>query len=99
MSQKKQQVRVYGLFSCSCLLYRPLHLKMKTLCMWGGYGSAGPPIWMSLYPAIVAVVCLLMLAPLKMAFMANWGFNLLILAALVTGIALNMRHVVALEPE
>ncbi len=55
--------------------------------------------WMTLYLAIVAVVCLLMFVPLKMAFMANWGFNLLILAALVTGIAINMRQVFALEPE
>ena len=55
--------------------------------------------WMTLYLGIVAVVCLLMFAPLKMAFMANWGFNLLILAALVAGIAINMRQVFALEPE
>ena len=55
--------------------------------------------WMTLYLGIVAVVCLLMFAPLKMAFMANWGFNLLIQAALVTGIAINMRQVFALEPE
>ena len=55
--------------------------------------------WMTLYLAIVAVICLLMFVPLKMAFMANWGFNLLILAALVTGIAINMRQVFALEPE
>ena len=55
--------------------------------------------WMTLYLAIVAVVCMLMFAPLKMAFMANWGFNLLIMAALVTGIAINMRQVFALEPE
>jgi hypothetical protein len=55
--------------------------------------------WMSLYLGIVAVVCLLMLAPLKMAFMANWGFNLLIVTALVTGIAINVRQVFALEPE
>jgi hypothetical protein len=55
--------------------------------------------WMTLYLAIVAFVCLLMFVPLKMAFMANWGFNLLILAALVTGIAINMRQVFALEPE
>jgi hypothetical protein len=54
---------------------------------------------MTLYLGIVAVVCLLMFAPLKMAFMANWGFNLLILAALVAGIAINMRQVFALEPE
>ena len=55
--------------------------------------------WMALYLGVVAVVCLLMYAPLKTAFMANWGFNLLILAALVTGIAINMRQVFALTPE
>jgi hypothetical protein len=55
--------------------------------------------WMTLYLAIVFVICLLMFAPLKTAFMANWGFNSLIMAALVTGIAINMRQVFALEPE
>jgi hypothetical protein len=55
--------------------------------------------WMILYLAIVALVCLLMVGPLKSAFMANWGFNLLILAALATGVAINIRQVIALEPE
>jgi hypothetical protein len=55
--------------------------------------------WMALYMLIVAVVCLLMRAPLQKAFMANWGFNLLIVAALTTGIAINIRQVFALEPE
>lgn len=55
--------------------------------------------WMILYLAIVALVCLLMFVPLKSAFMANWGFNLLIVAALATGIAINIRQVLALEPE
>ncbi|WP_419659482.1 putative MotA/TolQ/ExbB proton channel [Desulfosarcina variabilis str. Montpellier] len=55
--------------------------------------------WMALYLAIVSVVCLLMFSPLQKAFMANWGFNLLIIAALFTGIAINMRQVFALEPE
>jgi hypothetical protein len=55
--------------------------------------------WMALYLGVVAVVCLLMFAPLKSAFMANWGFNLLIMAALITGIAINMRQVFALSPE
>jgi hypothetical protein len=55
--------------------------------------------WMTLYLAIVAVVCLLMFTSLKTAFLANWGFNLLILSALITGIAINMRQVFALEPE
>jgi hypothetical protein len=55
--------------------------------------------WMTFYLAIVGVVCLLMFAPLRTAFMANWGFNLLIMGALITGIAINMRQVFALEPE
>jgi hypothetical protein len=55
--------------------------------------------WMIFYLAIVAVVCLLMFNPLKSAFMANWGFNLMIVTALVAGIAINMRQVFALEPE
>ncbi len=55
--------------------------------------------WMTLYLAIVALVCLLMFPSLKAAFLANWGFNLLILSALITGIAINMRQVFALEPE
>ena len=54
---------------------------------------------MTLYLAIVALVCLLMFPSLKAAFLANWGFNLLILSALITGIAINMRQVFALEPE
>jgi hypothetical protein len=55
--------------------------------------------WMTFYLAIVAVVCLLMYTPLKSAFMANWGFNLMIVTALAAGIAINMRQVFALEPE
>ncbi len=55
--------------------------------------------WMIFYLAIVALICLLMFGPLKSAFMANWGFNLLIVAALATGIAINIRQVIALEPE
>ncbi len=55
--------------------------------------------WMTLYQGVVLVVCLLMFAPLKAAFMANWGFNLLIIGALAVGIAINIRQVFALEPE
>ena len=55
--------------------------------------------WMTLYLGVVLVVCLLMFAPLKAAFMANWGFNLLIMGALAVGIAINIRQVFALEPE
>ena len=54
---------------------------------------------MALYLSVVAVVCLLMFVPLKTAFLANWGFNLLIVAALVVGIGINMRQVLVLEPE
>jgi len=54
---------------------------------------------MGIYLAVVCVVCALLYAPLKAAFMANWGFNLLILAALGVGIAINMHQVLRLEPE
>ncbi len=55
--------------------------------------------FMCLYLGVVGVVCALLYAPLQSAFMANWGFNLLILCALVVGIAVNMRQVIRLEPE
>ncbi len=55
--------------------------------------------FMVIYLIIVAVVCGLLYAPLKNAFMANWGFNLLILGALAIGIGINMLQVLRLEPE
>jgi hypothetical protein len=54
---------------------------------------------MVIYLAVVAAVCALLYAPLKAAFLANWGFNLLILAALGVGIGINMHQVLRLEPE
>ena len=54
---------------------------------------------MCVYLGVVGVVCALLYAPLQSAFMANWGFNLLILCALAVGIAVNMRQVIRLEPE
>jgi len=55
--------------------------------------------FMCIYLGVVGVVCALLYAPLQSAFMANWGFNLLILCALAVGIAVNMRQVIRLEPE
>jgi hypothetical protein len=52
-----------------------------------------------LYLLIVMAVCLLLSASLKTAFMANWGFNLLILAALCVGIGINIFQIQRLEPE
>jgi hypothetical protein len=52
-----------------------------------------------IYLLVVAGVCALLLTPLKAAFMANWGFNLLILAALCVGIAINVFQILRLEPE
>jgi hypothetical protein len=54
---------------------------------------------MGIFLAAVGVVCALLYAPLRSAFMANWGFNLLILVALGIGIAINMHQVLRLEPE
>ncbi|MFO8085747.1 MAG: biopolymer transporter ExbB [Desulfobacterales bacterium] len=55
--------------------------------------------FMFIYLIVVLVVCGLLYAPLKDAFMANWGFNLVILGALVIGIVINMLQVLRLEPE
>ena len=52
-----------------------------------------------IYLIVVAGVCGLLFQPLKAAFMANWGFNLLIFAALVAGIAINLFQIIRLEPE
>ncbi len=54
---------------------------------------------MFFFVCIVALVCVLMFVPLKQAFMSNWGFNLIIVGALVIGILLNIRRVLILEPE
>ncbi|MDT8378674.1 MAG: biopolymer transporter ExbB [Desulfotignum sp.] len=52
-----------------------------------------------IYLLVVAGVCALLVNPLKAAFMANWGFNLLIVAALGVGIAINVFQILRLEPE
>jgi hypothetical protein len=55
--------------------------------------------WMVVYLAIVASICALLFIPLKTAFLANWGFNALILGVLVVGILLNFRQVIVLNTE
>lgn len=55
--------------------------------------------WTILYLLAVAGVCGLLFSPLKAAFMANWGFNLLIFAALIVGIGINIFQILNLEPE
>ena len=54
---------------------------------------------MFVFVCLVALVCALLFAPLKQAFMSNWGFNLIIIGALLIGILLNIRRVMILEPE
>lgn len=49
--------------------------------------------------AVVGVICALLFGSLKSAFMANWGFNLMIFCALATGIGINMYQVLRLGPE
>lgn len=56
-------------------------------------------LMMFFYLCIVALVCALLYTPLRGAFMANWGFNLVILGALFIGIVLNVRRVVVLQAE
>lgn len=55
--------------------------------------------WMLIYLAIVAGVCTLLYEPLRGAFMANWVFNLLILAVLLIGVVICFRQVLILRPE
>lgn len=54
---------------------------------------------MCIFLAVVAGVCVLLYVPLRTAFMANWGFNLLILGTLGVGIGINMHQILRLEPE
>lgn len=54
---------------------------------------------MSFFICLVALICALLFVPLKQAFMSNWGFNLIIIGALLIGILLNIRRVLTLEPE
>lgn len=55
--------------------------------------------WMAVYLAVVAAICALLYVPLREAFLANWGFNALILGVLAVGIGLTIRQVVALQTE
>jgi hypothetical protein len=55
--------------------------------------------WMAVYLAVVAGVVALLFAPLQEAFLANWGFNSLILGVLGIGLLINVRHVMVLHPE
>jgi hypothetical protein len=52
-----------------------------------------------IYLIVVAGICGMLIQPLKAAFLANWGFNLLILGALIVGIGINMFQIIRLEPE
>jgi hypothetical protein len=54
---------------------------------------------MAIYLGLVAGIGALLFVPLSGAFMANWGFNGLILAVLAVGIVINIQQVVALKPE
>ncbi|HEY5720388.1 MAG TPA: flagellar motor protein MotA [Gammaproteobacteria bacterium] len=55
--------------------------------------------WMVVYLALVAGVCAALYPSLEAAFLANWGFNTLILGVLLLGIGINLAQVLALEPE
>jgi len=55
--------------------------------------------WMFVYLAIVAAICALLYVPLQSAFLANWGFNGLIIGVLLVGVAINFRQVMMLSGE
>jgi len=52
-----------------------------------------------IYLAVVAGVCVFLWPSLQAAFMTNWGFNSLIVAALCVGIGINIYQIMRLEPE
>jgi hypothetical protein len=54
---------------------------------------------MAVYLGIVAGIGALLFVPLSGAFMANWGFNSLILGVLMVGIFINIQQVLVLGPE
>jgi len=55
--------------------------------------------WMAVTLAVVGGVCAVLYPSLEAAFLANWGFNSLILGVLVLGVAINIQQVVALKVE
>lgn len=55
--------------------------------------------WMIIYLAVVGVICGLLFLPLRDAFLANWGFNGLIVGVLLIGVGINFRQVLVLRPE
>ncbi|MEY6431955.1 flagellar motor protein MotA [Thioalkalicoccus limnaeus] len=55
--------------------------------------------WMGVFLTTVVALCALLFVPLRDAFLANWGFNSLILGVLFIGILINIRQVVVLGPE
>ncbi len=55
--------------------------------------------WMLVYLAAVGTICVLLLEPLRSAFIANWGFNSVILGVLAVGVLINFRQVMILNTE
>ncbi|WP_462323112.1 flagellar motor protein MotA [Halochromatium sp.] len=55
--------------------------------------------WMTVYLALVGALVALLFVPLQEAFLANWGFNSLILGVLAIGLIINVQQVLALHPE
>jgi hypothetical protein len=55
-------------------------------------------LWMSLFLAAVAALCIALFAPIASAFAANQVFNGLILAVLAVGIVVNFTQVLRLRP-
>jgi hypothetical protein len=49
--------------------------------------------------ALVGAVCAVLYPSLEAAFLANWGFNSLILGVLLLGVIINFQQVLALEVE
>ncbi|MEA3643415.1 MAG: flagellar motor protein MotA [Lamprobacter sp.] len=55
--------------------------------------------WMAVYLTLVGALVAVLFVPLQDAFLANWGFNSLILGVLAIGLIINLQQVLALHPE
>ena len=55
--------------------------------------------WMLVYLAVVGGICALLYFPLRSAFLANPGFNAVILGVLLVGVLINFRQVLTLNAE
>src|SRR4051812_21310603 len=56
-------------------------------------------IRMIVFVVVVAVICVVLIDPIRRAYASNYGLNSLILGVLFIGVVYNFRQVLSLYPE